>query len=231
MFEGHLRHVERICPKTGRPIGSTRGPWWLPWIFPFVGLVSLLWFFLRVIPKPSRAAYPCQRLAAPLASGFVVWLTAIVASSLAYRKAKHLAGQARYVVAGLFVAVAVAAIWWSISITADTGVRAAFVPIDPPNSPMGVGKGIYPGRVVWVHDPEATKWDGKTGAWWEEQNLDQGIVDSMVSQALQTLTGEKDDAAAWDSLFRYFNQTHNAPDWATRMSATGRARRSSSRST
>ncbi len=212
MFEGHLRHVERTCPKTGRPIGSRRGPWWLPWVFPFVGLVSLLWFFLRVIPKPSRAAYPCQRLAAPVASGFVVWLTGIVASSLAYRKARRLAGQARYMIAGVFVAVAVAAIWWSVNITADTGVQAAFVPIDPPNSPMGVGKGIFPGRVVWLHDPEATRWDGKTGAWWEERNLDQGIVDGMVSQALQTLTGRKDDAAAWDALFRYFNQTHSAGD-------------------
>jgi hypothetical protein len=212
MFEGHLRRVERICPKTGRPIGWNRRAWWVPWVFPFVGLVSLIWFFLRVIPKPSRATYPCQRLAAPLASGFVVWLTGIVASSLAYRKARRLAGQARYVVAGLFVAVAVAAIWWSLNITADTGVHAAFVPIDPPNSPMGTGKGIYPGRVVWVHDPEATKWDGKTGAWWEEQNLDQGIVDSMLSQALQTLTGTKDDAAAWDALFRYFNRTHDAGD-------------------
>ena len=75
-------------------------------------------------------------------------------SSLAYRKAKRLAGRARYVAAGLFAAVAVAAIWWSINITADTGARAAFVPIDPPNSPIGVGKGIYPGRVVWVHDPK-----------------------------------------------------------------------------
>jgi hypothetical protein len=212
MFEGHLRHVERICPKTGRPIGSTRRPWWLPWVFPFVGLVSLLWFFFRVIPKPSRATYPCQRLAAPIASGFVVWLTGIVASSLAYRKAQRLAGQARYVIAGLFVAVAVAAIWWSVNITADTGVHAAFVPIDPPNSPMGVGKGIYPGRVVWVHDPEATSWDGKTGAWWDDRNLDQQVVDNMLSRALQALTGKKDDAAAWDALFRYFNQTHNAGD-------------------
>ena len=184
MFQEQAKHGVRICPKTGRPIGSARGPWWLPWIFPVVGLVSLLWFFLRVIPKPSRATYPCQRLAAPLASGFVVWLTGIVASSLAYRKAQHLAGQARYVLAGLFVAVAVAAVWWSISFTADTGVQAAFVPIDPPNSPMGVGKGIYPGRVAWVHDPEATHWDGKTGAWWEEQNLDQNIVDSMVLNAV-----------------------------------------------
>ena len=216
MCEGHAKHGERVCPKTGRPLGSVHRHWWLPWVLPVVGVASLIWFFIRVIPKPSRAAYPCQRLAVPIASGFVIWLTGMIASSLAYRKAKHLAGQSRYAIAGVFAAVAVAAIWWSVNLTADTGAGAAFVPIDPPNSPMGVGKGIYPGRVVWVHDPDATSWDGKTGSWWEDRNLDQGVVDGMVSRALQTVTGMKNDAAAWDALFRYFNKTHNAGDVAYR---------------
>ncbi len=35
-----------------------------------------------------------------------------------------------------------------------------FKPGDAPNSPIGVGKGIYPGRVVWAHEPGATRWDG-----------------------------------------------------------------------
>jgi hypothetical protein len=38
-----------------------------------LGSVALLWFLLRVIPKPSRASYPCQRAAFPLASAFVLW--------------------------------------------------------------------------------------------------------------------------------------------------------------
>jgi hypothetical protein len=33
------------------------------------GLVALTWFLVRVIPKPSRASYPCQRAAFPLATG------------------------------------------------------------------------------------------------------------------------------------------------------------------
>ena len=176
-----------------------------------MGLVSLLWFLIRVIPKPSRATYPCQRAAFPVASGFVVWMTAVVISSLAYCKAKRLASQGRYVAAGLIatVAVALAVVCWSPTIN---GARADFVPIDPPNSPMGVGKGIHPGRVVWVHDPNATTWDGVTGHWWDEQNLDQQAVDKMLSHALRTLTGQQDDAAAWDALFRHFNRTRNAGD-------------------
>ena len=31
-----------------------------------------------------------------------------------------------------------------------------FVPSDGANNPMGEGKGIFPGRVAWVHNPEAT---------------------------------------------------------------------------
>jgi len=44
----------------------------LKWLAAVMGLGSLAWFLVRVIPKPSRAAYPCQRAAAPLASGFIL---------------------------------------------------------------------------------------------------------------------------------------------------------------
>jgi hypothetical protein len=194
---GKEKNAVRICPKTGRRIGRKRERHWASWALPFVGLVSLLWFLIRVLPKPSRAAYPCQRAAFPVASAFVVWLSGIVVSSLAYCKARRLAFQGRYLAAGLFaaVAVAVATTYWSSTVP---GARADFVPSDPPNSPMGVGKGIYPGRVAWVHDPNATKWDGVTGHWWDEQNLDQQAVDKMLSHALRTLTAEQNDLAAWD---------------------------------
>jgi hypothetical protein len=204
-------NVATDCPKTGRRSKRRIGCRWASWALPFVGLASLVWFLIRVIPKPSRAGYPCQRAAFPIASGFVVWLSGIFVSSLAYCKSRRLAAQGRYVAAGLFafVAVAVAATYWSSTVPS---IRADFVPSDPPNTPMGAGKGIFPGRVVWVHDPNATKWDGVTGHWWDAQNLDQQAVDKMLSHALQTLTAEQNDAAAWDALFRYFNRTRGAGD-------------------
>jgi hypothetical protein len=113
--------------------------------------------------------------------------------------------------AGLFAVVAVVlAVICALPSLNDA--RADFVPSDPPNSPIGIGKGIHPGRVVWVHDPSATKWDGVTGSWWEDRNLDQQAVDKMLSHALRSLTAQQDDAAAWDALFRYFNRTHNSGD-------------------
>ena len=78
-------------------------------------------------------------------------------------------------------------------------------------SPIGIAKGIYPGRVVWVHNPEATSWDGSTGHWWDEGNIDQATVSEMFSQALRKQTGQPDDRAAWQALFKYFNDTHDRP--------------------
>jgi hypothetical protein len=82
-----------------------------------------------------------------------------------------------------------------------------FKPTDAANSPMGVAKGIHPGRVVWVQDAKATSWDGTTGYWWEDANTDQKVVHGMTSRMVQSLTGRKNDKQAWDALFRSFNET------------------------
>ena len=60
--------------------GKRHLPLWL--LFPVLGIASLLWFLVRVVPKPSRAAYPCMRVAAPIASTFVVWLFGLGTSLL-----------------------------------------------------------------------------------------------------------------------------------------------------
>jgi hypothetical protein len=64
-------------PKDGAHRWSA-GPRQLPLILlPASGFLALVWFLIRVVPKPSRAAYPCQRVAAPLAGSFLVWLAGI----------------------------------------------------------------------------------------------------------------------------------------------------------
>ncbi len=83
-----------------------------------------------------------------------------------------------------------------------------FKPTDAANSPVGVAKGIHPGRVVWVQDAKATSWDGTTGHWWDDANTDQKAVHRMTSRMLRDLTGRKNDKQAWDALFRSFNETH-----------------------
>jgi hypothetical protein len=75
------------------------------------------------------------------------------------------------------------------------------------NRPLGVGKGIHPGRVVWVHDPAATKWEGPgDGHWWEDSHTVPAAVDRMMAKAVQGLTSEKDNRRAWQALFRHFGK-------------------------
>jgi len=108
---------------------------------PIAGCISLIWFLLRVVPKPSRAAYPCQRVAAPLAGGFLVWLAGLIGSVFAYRKAGHLLRQSRLAMACFCLAVAVA-----MGIIALINMPERMVLADPPvaNSPIGTAKGIIP---------------------------------------------------------------------------------------
>ena len=172
------------------------------WMFPVAGLVSLLWFLLRVVPKPSRAAYPCQRAAAPMAGGFVLWLAGAFGSASLFRRGKSLWKRSRTVLACACLAVAAVLAF---------GVLAG--PPKPamaePNQPLGIGKGIHPGRVVWAHDPSATNWNGPgEGHWWEDSHTIPSAVDRMMSLTVQRLTGETGDRRSWDALFRNFNQTH-----------------------
>jgi hypothetical protein len=50
-----------------------RRPWAIA-IGAIVGLAAVVWFLIRVVPKPSRASYPCQRAAFPAATTFVLWI-------------------------------------------------------------------------------------------------------------------------------------------------------------
>ncbi len=62
-----------VCPKTGKIIERIPQTRFAGWLWPVTGLAALVWFGLRVVPKPSRANYPCQRLAAPIAFSFLTW--------------------------------------------------------------------------------------------------------------------------------------------------------------
>lgn len=80
-----------------------------------------------------------------------------------------------------------------------------------PTSPLGVPRGVIPGRVTWAHDPAAVTWDG-TGSWWADANNNQSAIDRMVSRSICGLTNKKSDAHAWSAIFHYFNRTHGRSD-------------------
>ncbi|UCE99380.1 MAG: DUF362 domain-containing protein [Planctomycetota bacterium] len=179
---------------------------WLRWLFPITGFFALVWFLVRVIPKPTRATYPCQRVVFPLASGFVVWLIGAITSLAAFRKAKHYFERSRYVVGALCIAFSIGAAFFAMS----GGFERMILADNPtPNDPMGTAKGIKPGRVVWVRDANSTNWDGPgtgDGYWYDNIATNRGVCEGMLSMSLQQLTGQTGDVNAWDALFKHYNQ-------------------------
>jgi hypothetical protein len=82
-----------------------------------------------------------------------------------------------------------------------------------PLRPIGRAKGIHPGRVVWVHDPQVLDWKGPGhGHWYEGNHTKQNRVDAMLSRAVGELTGESTVVKAWDKLFRHLNKTRGKGD-------------------
>ncbi len=181
------------------------------WILPVAGLVSLIWFLIRVVPKPSRATYPCQRVAAPLASGFVIWIMGLFGAGVSFRKARSLFRHSHrslgIICLCLGICIGVA------GLTLNPGsTMFARTSTDRANAPLGTAKGIWPGRVVWVRDANAVSWDGYTGNWYDEARGNQSVISNMMSKSVQWLTGEKTDEAAWSAIFRYYNRTHGKGD-------------------
>jgi len=180
------------------------------WKFYFLGISSLIWFLIRVIPKPSRAAYPCMRAAAPFASSFVLYILGLCASIALFRKGKKLVDKSRYLVG--VVALLVGMVIGIISITSrsEKAYALTFAEDNPANAPMGIGKGVIPGRVVWGHNPDATNEDyypyGKY--WLDDENTNRQAVDKMVSDVLRNLTETTSDELAWDEIFKYHNKNH-----------------------
>lgn len=181
-------------------------------VYIVVSAMAILWFLIRVIPKPSRAAYPCMQVAAPVMSSFIIWIMTVSGAAFAFKKATHKLFEARYLAAGLFLMIGIGAI--SIySVQSSKEARADNLEIwYKPNIPLGIAKGLNPGRVAWGHNPKIATWDGQTGFWWEDQYNNQAETDKLLSQTLYSLTNIKSEKKSWDALFRYFNKTKRNTD-------------------
>ncbi|HZT28480.1 MAG TPA: DUF362 domain-containing protein [Bryobacteraceae bacterium] len=126
------------------------------------------------------------------------------------RRVLH-AGAGALAAAGASPLLTRAALWAAAPDRETTDDPPFRTPSEPANSPIGVGQGIHPGRVAWVHEPKAATWDGKTGNWWDDGNTDPRLVDGMVSAGLRSLAGERNDEAAWKALFQFFHHSRELP--------------------
>lgn len=194
---------------------------WAKVSFIFLGITSTVWFLIRVIPKPSRATYPCMQAASPIMSGFVIWILTLTGSALAFKKAKNKLFEAKYIAAALFVILGVSvATLHTVESDARTSTNSLEIWYKP-NVPLGIARGINPGRVAWGHNPKIASWDGKTGFWWEDRFNNQTETDKLLTQTLFSLTGIQKEKDSWDALFRFFNKTkrniHAGHKWGEKV--------------
>jgi hypothetical protein len=180
-------------------------------VFIVLGVLSTIWFLIRVIPKPSRATYPCVKATAPFMASFVIYLISLTGSVFAFRKFKASLLRSKYLIAFISFTAGVLAI--TVSVINSPGKTKAMQLVSADafeaNQPMGEAYGIFPGRVVWIWDPDATDetCTNDQGDYWFE-NTDQAVVDSMLTKAIKYLAKQPTINQAWDALFKYFNQTH-----------------------
>lgn len=175
--------------------------------FFFLGISSTIWFLIRVIPKPQRASYPCMQAAAPIMSSMVIYLLSLSGSIIAYKKAKKNFLQAKYLLAGTFLVLTMVfaltfVVQNNVSLFASEKEVVA-------NEPVGIGRGIFPGRVTWIFNPNVAKFNGSTGNYWDDSNTIQSESDKMVVEAIKNLTSQTNEADSWNALFVHFNSTKN----------------------
>jgi len=181
-----------------------------------LGILSTIWFLIRVIPKPSRVYYPCIKTASPFMASFVMYILSITATAFSFKKYKQLMNSGRGIAAFCFLSLAIFMLFLVVGskkISSLAGTRNINTTLEPPNSPMGIGKGIFPGRVVWDFRRNAVNQSMKEdGNWIADENVYQYQVDEMVSETIRKLAGKETDEEAWDALFRSFNKEKGRGD-------------------
>jgi len=186
--------------------------------FIIMGIASTIWLLIRVIPKPSRIYYPCMKATAPMAYSFIAYLLSLGSFTFFMKKAHSHFKQSKYVLSVMFVLVALPAGIITVIENNDKIIAATLddlQPQQPGNEPIGVAKGIFPGRVVWEHNVDATDENCTNSSgdyWFMSANTDQDVVNVMFSDGLKNLTGASSNANAWDSIFYYYNNTHGRGD-------------------
>ena len=179
-----------------------------------MGIISTIWFLIRVIPKPSRATYPCMRVAAPFMSGLIVYLFAVGGLTYASRISKLKIINVRYLSAvlllsGVLVTLAITPSGNSLAVDQNISVRNG--PDDGPNQPFGTAMGINPGRVIWDWDTMATN-RNCDGYYFKPENTSQKVVSKMLNESVIKLSGESSVRKSWDAMFRYFNKKKHQSD-------------------
>jgi len=179
-------------------------------LFHIVGIACIMWFLIRVIPKPDRIRYPCQQMSITVASSYLIfwmilWSALFHGLGLWIKRARHKTVAYAPVLLIFFILIfSVSSNVFAVVKDEDKG-PTYWTPIS--NEPIGTPQGANPGRVVWVWDPDATESNLKS-FWWKNENNNQNVIDDMYSKGIQSLAGTNSENDAWEVLFTHFNEKH-----------------------
>ena len=176
--------------------------------FHVAGIIAIIWFLVRVVPKPSRAQYPCQQVAMSISLGYIAFWGILFTGLIVWMrkaKTKFMKTTPALLTSFLVLFTITGAVFATNYFGQSEPSPVAWNPI--PKEPMGVPTGVNPGRVVWEWNPDATQ-KNLTGYWWEAQNNNQAVIDQMVASGIEQLAGLSNGTQAWGVLFSYFNQIH-----------------------
>ena len=122
--------------------------------FIILGVISVIWLLVRVIPKPSRISYPCQRMAAANAVAFITWLLGTLLAGTFFKKAFRKLRESKISVGVVLLVLALGVGTITVMLTYHKEIQAAInrsedIPYNPTdvNQPVGEAQGIFPGRV------------------------------------------------------------------------------------
>jgi hypothetical protein len=81
------------------------------------------------------------------------------------------------------------------------------------NEPIGVAQGLFPGRVVWVHNDDATNenydpQDAGNDWWYSNNNANETVIKAMLTESLKKYTNTNSSEEAWDAIFKSYNKAH-----------------------
>jgi hypothetical protein len=140
-----------------------------------------------------------------MASACVLWFLSAAGSTVLWQRGREHWRRSRKFRAWLCAGAAALAALAAIASLPEQKLRAGST---EPHGPLGAAKGIHPGRVVWVHAPDATDWAGyhSPEPSWQANHTDLAVVEEMVSKAIRGVAGETSDSAAWEAIFRHFNE-------------------------
>jgi len=187
-------------------------------LFHLAGIAAIIWFIVRVLPRPDRLRYPCQQIGISVAIGYIafwsiIWSALFHGMALWIKQVKLKTSVVAPVVLISFVMIfSVSSNIFAENYVIKSNDEEIFSYWDPiPNEPIGTPYGYKPGRVVWGWNPNATEKD-LTGYWWQKENNDQTVIDQMFSSGIKKLADVDDEFTAWDHLFKYFNVEHGHGD-------------------